>query len=164
MDSVASYLSSNEIDMHGKLTVLPVPVMEIIPEDNLFVNPDNGQKITHTDKWMNYDSQEADDVVSWYNEVIKNKPGTFTIKGCVTDNNGDPENGVLVEAGLEGVDYKNVYTHFDLTDKNGFYKIDGLTKGKRIVMVKKNLLSDSILTSEIVEIKENITVNFKFDK
>lgn len=44
--------------------------------------------------------------------------------------------GILVESGMKGVDYKGIYTHFSITDSTGAYKIEGLTGGKRIVMVK----------------------------
>ncbi len=136
IDSVASYLSSNQIDTHGKLTILSVPIAQIIPPDELFANPDNEKKITHTDKWMNYDSPKADEVVQWYKDVIKNKPGTFCIHGTVTSKKGRPMKGILVESGMKGVDYKGIYTHFSITDSTGAYKIEGLTGGKRIVMVK----------------------------
>jgi len=139
MDSVASYLSSTQIDTLGKLTVLSVPIAQIIPPDELFVNPDNGNKITHTDKWMNYDSPKADEVVQWYKDVINNKPGTYCIHGTVTNKNGRPMKGVLVETGMKGVDYKGIYTHFSITDSNGAYKIEGLTRGKRIVMVRDKI-------------------------
>ena len=95
-----------------------------------------GQKITHTDKWMNYDSPTADEVVNWYKYVIKNKPGTFSISGIVSDKKGKPLPGRMVETGFQNVDYKGVYIHYSITDNKGFYRIEGLCKGKRIVMVK----------------------------
>jgi len=162
IDSVASYLSSNQIDTYGKLTILSVPVTQIIPQDELFVNRD-GKKITHTDKWMNYDSQEADNVVQWYKDVIKNKPGTFSISGVVIDKTGNPVSSIIVESGFQGVDYKGVYTHFSITDSKGFYRIEGLTKGKRIVMVKDKT-GANLLKIEKVNLQRDIKLNFRIKK
>jgi hypothetical protein len=159
MDSLANFLSSTQINTFGKLTVLSVPVGQIIPPDELFVNPDNGEIITHTDKWMNYDSPMADEVVQWYRDVIKNKPGTYGIHGTVTHKNGRPMKGIIVETGMKGVDYKGIYTHFSITDSNGAYKIDGLTKGKRFVMVKdKN--GAKLVRSKKVDLPFDEVLNF----
>jgi len=159
MDSLANYLSSTQINTFGELTVLSVPVVQIIPPDELFVNPDNGEKITHTDKWMNYDSPMADEVVQWYKDVIKNKPGTYCIHGTVTNKNGRPMKGVIVETGMRGVDYKGIYTHFSVTDSNGAYKIDGLTKGKRILMVKDKT-GAKLVQSKKVDLQFDEVLNF----
>ena len=159
MDSLANYLSSTQINTFGELTVLSVPVVQIIPPDELFVNPDNGEKITHTDKWMNYDSPMADEVVQWYKDVIKNKHGTYCIHGTVTNKNGRPMKGVIVETGMKGVDYKGIYTHFSVTDSNGAYKIDGLTKGKRILMVKDKT-GAKLVRSKKVDLPFDEVLNF----
>ena len=159
MDSLANYLSSTQINTFGELTVLSVPVVQIIPPDDLFVNPDNGEKITHTDKWMNYDSPMADEVVQWYKDVIKNKHGTYCIHGTVTNKNGRPMKGVIVETGMKGVDYKGIYTHFSVTDSNGAYKIDGLTKGKRILMVKDKT-GAKLVRSKKVDLPFDEVLNF----
>jgi len=159
MDKLASYLSSNEIDTFGKLTVLSVPITEIIPENDLFVHPEKGQKITHTDKWMNYESPEADQVINWYRTVIKNKPGTFSISGTVSDSQGNRVSGVMVETGLKGVDYNGIYTHFSITDHNGFYKLEGLTKGKRILMLREQQ-KGNLLKSKGVSLNNDKIVKF----
>jgi len=159
MDSVASYLSSTRINTLGKLRVLSVPVAQIIPPEKLFVNPDKGQKITHTDKWMNYDSPEADEVVQWYKDVIKNKPGTYCIHGTVSNKRGKPMKGVLVETGKKGVDYKGIYTHFSITDSKGAYKLEGLTGGKRIVMVKEKIGAKQF-QSKKVDLQFDEVLNF----
>ena len=159
MHSVASYLSSMQIDILGELTILSVPIVQIIPPGELFVNPDNGKKISHTDKWMNYDSPKADEVVQWYKNVIKNKPGTYGIHGTVSHKNGRPMKGVLVETGMKGVDYKGIYTHFSITDSKGAYKIEGLTKGKRIVMVKDNI-GAPLVRSKKVDLQSDEVLNF----
>lgn len=159
IDSLANYLSSTQINTLGKLTVLSVPVMQIIPPDELFVNPDNGIKITHTDKWMNYDSPIADEVVQWYKDVIKNKPGTYCIHGTVTNKNERPMKGVIVETGMIGVDYKGIYTHFSVTDSNGAYKIEALTNGKRVVMVKDKT-GAKLVRSKKVDLQFDEVLNF----
>lgn len=163
MDSLASYLSSMQIDIYGKLTILSVPIAQIIPPDELFVNPDNGKKITHTDKWMNYDSPEADEVVQWYKDVIKNKPGTYCIHGTVNNKIGKPMKGVLVETGMKGVDYKGIYTHFSITDSKGDYKIEGLTGGKRFVMVKDSI-GVKLAPSKKVDLQFDEMLNFSVEE
>ncbi len=159
MDSLVNYLASKQIDTLGKLTILTVPIAQIIPPDELFVNPDNGKKITHTDKWMNYDSPEADEVVKWYKDVIKNKPGTYSIHGRVTNKSGKPLEGVLVETGMQGLAYNGIYTHFSITDSNGAYKIEGLTRGNRIVMLRDHIGSKLVL-SKMVDLKFDELLNF----
>jgi hypothetical protein len=163
MDSLASYLSSNQIGTLGKLTILSVPIAQIIPPDDLFINPENGEKVTHTDKWMNYDSPIADKVVQWYQDVIKNKPGTYCIHGRVTNEEGRPMKGILVETGIRGVDYKGIYTHFSITDSTGGYKIEGLTKGKRMVMVKDRT-GVNLVQSKKVDLQSDEVLNFSVNE
>lgn len=163
MDNVASYLSSNGIDTFGKLTVLSVPIKEIIPENELFGHPEKGQKITHTDKWMNYDSPEADLVIKWYKNVIKNKPGTYSISGRVTDSKNNPVPGVLVETGFQGVDYKGSCTHLDITNNNGEYQIRGLIKGERFINVIPQKVSNKIVKTQNISLYENSTVDMVVD-
>jgi hypothetical protein len=159
MDSLTNYLLSTQINRLGELMILPVPVGQIIPPEELFVNPVNGEKITHTDKWMNYDSPLADQVVQWYKDVIKNKPGTCCIHGTVTGGDGRPLKGVIVETGKNGVDYKGIYTHFSVTDSTGAYKIDGLTKGERLVMLKDKT-GTKLVQSKKVDLQFDELVNF----
>jgi hypothetical protein len=162
MDSLANYLSSTQIDTLGKLTLLSVPVGQIIPKEELFVNPANGEKITHTDKWMNYDSPTADQVVEWYKNVIKNKPGTYCIHGTVRGRNGRPMKGLVVESGKTGVDYKGTYTHFSVTDSMGVYNMDGLTKGERVVMLKDKT-GASLARPKKVDLQFDVELNFSLE-
>ena len=163
MDSVAGYLSLNRINNFGKLKILSVPINQIIPKQDLFVNPTNGKLITHTDKWMNYESLEADVVIKWYKNVIKNKPGTYSISGRVTDSKNNPVMGVLVEAGLQGVDYKGSCTHFDLTNNNGEYQISGIIKGERFINVIPQKDSNKIVKTQNISLYENSTVDMVVD-
>jgi len=163
MDSVAGYLSLNRINNFGKLKILSVPINQIIPKQDLFVNPTNGKLITHTDNWMNYESSEADLVIKWYKNVIKNKPGTYSISGRVTDSKNNPVMGVLVEAGLQGVDYKGSCTHFDLTNNNGEYQISGIIKGERFVNVIPQKDSNKIVKTQNISLYENSKVDMVVD-
>ena len=67
--------------------------------------------------------------------------------------------GVLVETGMKGVDYKGIYTHFSITDSKGAYKIEGLTRGKRIVMVKDNI-GAPLVRSKKVDLQSDEVLNF----
>jgi hypothetical protein len=160
MDSVAEYLSLNRINKLGKIKILSVPIKQIIPKQELFVNPKNGKLITHTDKWMNYNSPEADTVLNWYKNVIKNKPGTYSISGTVTDSEGNAVPGVLVETGFQGVDYKGACTHFDLTNSDGKYEISGIINGERFINIIPQNVSNTVLKSQNVLLYENRTVDF----
>ena len=159
MDSVASYISINHIDTMGELTILSVPIKQIIPEDELFIHPNNASKVTHTDKWMNYDSPESDCVVKWYKEVIKNKPGTFSISGTVTDNNGSPVTDAIVETGFLGVDYKNACTHFTITDSSGWYELKGIIPGNRFINVTSKDETGKVLNTKTISLSMNSKVD-----
>jgi hypothetical protein len=159
MDSVAGYLSLNRINNFGKLKILSVPINQIIPKQDLFVNPTNGKLITHTDNWMNYRSPEADLVIKWYKNVIKNKPGTYSISGRVTDSKNNPVTGVLVETGFQGLDYNGSCTHFDLTNNDGEYQIRGLIKGERFINVIPQKVSNRIIKTQNISLYENSTVD-----
>ena len=67
--------------------------------------------------------------------------------------------GVIVETGMIGVDYKGIYTHFSVTDSNGAYKIEGLTKGKRFVMVKDSIRA-KLVRSKKVDLQFDEVLNF----
>ncbi len=164
MDSVASYISINHIDTMGKLTILSVPIKQIIPENELFIHPNNASKVTHTDKWMNYDSPEANHVIKWYKEVIINKPGTYSISGTITDYEGSPVTGVIVETGFQGVDYKNACTHFVVTDSSGWYDLKGIIQGNRFINVKSKGETGKILGTETISLSKDSKVDIIVDR
>lgn len=151
---VSEYIYSHELDRYGEFTLLPVDVGGIIPEGIP----------SHTDTWLNYDSQEADKVIDWFRHVIEEKPGTYAIQGTVKFPDGTPVQDALVETGVQGVDHKGVYTHFAITDESGSYKIDGLTRGKRIVMLKDQQQPADIFQSKTVVLKRDRTLNFRITK
>lgn len=163
MKSLTSYLLSNHINTFGKLKILSIPVEQIIPKQDLFVSPENGKLITHTDKWINYDSPEADTVINWYKNVIKNKPGTYSISGTVRDSKGNVVPGVIVETGLQGVDYKGACTHFNLTNHDGEYQISGIIQGERFLKVIPQNVSNKILKIQNVSLYENSRVDIVVD-
>lgn len=68
----------------------------------------------------------------WLKEVLKEKPGTHSISGNVTDENGNPIEGVRIQSG---------YTHFTYTDRNGTYLLQGLIDSHRTVSASKDLYS-----------------------
>ena len=158
IDSVASYLYMNYLDTLALLTPTQIPITSIVPIEDRF----NGS-VTHTDKWMNYDSEEADFVVNWYKNVIATKPGTYTISGTVTDATGEPVKGVIVESGFEGVDYKGTYTHFAITDSQGHYEIKGLVTGNRVVRLTKAIAPYTLLEDKTLLLDGHKVVNFIAD-
>ena len=141
-----------------------MPVKQIIPEDELFVNPENGSKVTHADKWMNYESRDAIFVVNWYKSIIKNKPGTFSISGIVSDNNGRPLTGALVETGFLGVDYNDACTHFTITDSSGWYELKGIVPGKRFINVVSEEEAGKILKTKDISLSENFKLDIIVDE
>ncbi len=163
MDSVVSYFSLNQINRLCKLKILSVPIQQIIPQKDLFISPKNGKLITHTDKWMNYASPEVDKVINWYKNVIKNKPGTYSISGTVTDSKGNPVPGVFVETGFQGVDYRGTCTHFDLTNKDGKFQIRGIIEGERFLNVIPQNVPNKIAKTQNVSLYENSTVDIVVD-
>jgi hypothetical protein len=91
--------------------------------------------------------------------VIVEYTGTYCIHGTVTRKDGMPMRGVLVETGMSGVDYKGIYTHFSITDTKGAYRIEGLTKGERLVMVKDSN-GVKTLQSKKVDLQADEVLNF----
>ena len=153
-NSVSDYIYSNNLNRYGEFTLIPVDVGNIVPQGIP----------SHTDNWLNYDSPEADKVVDWFRHVIEQKPGTYSLQGTVKFTDGSPVPGLLVETGIQGVDYKGVYTHFTLTDENGFYKIEGLTSGKRFILLREKQQPADILKSKNVVLRKDKTVDFSIKK
>jgi hypothetical protein len=152
--TVSDYIYSNKLDDFGEFTLVPVDVGNIVPEG---IN-------SHTDTWLNYDSPEAGMVVDWFRHVIEKKPGTYSIQGTVKFSDGSPVQNAIVETGIQGVDYKGIYTHFAIANENGFYRIEGLTRGTRFVMLKDKQQQYQILKSNTVVLSKDKTVNFSIGK
>lgn len=163
IDSVVNYISVTGIDTMAKMTFLSVPIGQIIPEDELFVNPVTGKKVTHTDKWMNYDSPESDSVINWYKNVIREKPGTYAISGTVSDKQGNSLPGLIVETGLQGIDSKATCTHFAITDSAGKYELKGIIPGERFLRVTQKKLRNTVLYTQKITLHKNSEADIRID-
>ncbi len=85
--------------------------------------------IGHTDTWIQNGSSNADLPVQtqlrqWMAQVIETHPGTYSISGTVTDAQGNPVAGVLIQSGA---------THWITTDANGNFTLPGLINGARVL-------------------------------
>ena len=122
-----------------KYNVFSVPA--IIPEISSEFVPHR-----HTDKWLLYESMQADLVYDWFLETIKSKPNTYSVSGVVRNSKGKPLKGVMVESGR---------THYSITNKKGEYSIEGLTSGIREVTVLDKG-KDSVRLSQEVHLVSDI--------
>ena len=87
--------------------------------------------IGHTDLWIQNGSSVFDQPVQqqlrqWMGQVLQTHPGTYSISGTVTDAQGQPVAGALVQSGA---------THWVSTDANGNYTLPGLITGARSLSI-----------------------------
>lgn len=107
IESPENYLLGTGIDM----TNLPI---RTLPFSN------------HTDQWTMRPIQLRRDTRAWLEQVLANRPGTYSIGGRVTNANGTPVPGVRIQSG---------YTHFTYTGPDGTYVLAGLIDSTRTVSV-----------------------------
>jgi len=95
----------------------------------------------HNDAWVLRDTPVRQALRRWVEDVLKNRPGVYSVSGRVTDINGRPLSGVYIRSG---------YIHSTLTDKNGRYKLEGLTAFEhKVTAIKEGYLftpSERIVT------------------
>jgi hypothetical protein len=116
---IKKYLSSGGYQSMAEFTHLRPPIRRIIPGI-----PTSKVISTHTDQWMLYPSEATETVIKWFNDVRMRKPGTFTIRGRITDVQGNPIEGVIVDSGR---------THFAISVADGRYEMPGLISGRRTI-------------------------------
>lgn len=80
--------------------------------------------LNHNDAWTLRPCPARDALRKWVSNVLKTRPGTFSIQGRVTDRNGQPLADVRIESG---------FNHFTFTDAKGFYDLRGLVGGRHAV-------------------------------
>lgn len=114
---IRDYLEGDKLTSFGQFSYLAPQIDQIIPG---IPTPDVAHP--HTDKWLLYPSPDTETALSWFAEVLANKPGTFTIAGTVRDATGQPLADIVVNSGP---------THFAVTDQNGWYQLKGLRAGPR---------------------------------
>ncbi len=122
------------LDSCGMMTFIKPDIYEAIEGMNL--------PHSHTDRWLLSQKEDAQKVFSWFQDALANDYGVFTLSGMVKDKNGNGVEGVIVDAG--GV-------HFGLSDKRGYYKIDGLISSTRTIRLVKEDSKDSYT----IELKQN---------
>jgi hypothetical protein len=102
--------------------------------------------------WAERPVQLRRDIRAWLQQVVANRPGTYSISGQVTDTaTGLPLAGVQILSGV---------THFTYTDANGNYTLAGLINSNRTVTPS---LAGYTFTSQSVTVSgANVTnVNFQ---
>lgn len=88
----------------------------------------------------------------WLQKVIQAKPGTFSIRGSIIDEQGHPMAGVRVESGP---------THFTCSDEAGNYKLEGLVGKSRAVTTAKSGYSFTP-TVQHVDLDEHVSKSVQF--
>lgn len=83
----------------------------------------------HTSELLLSRLDDAQFVFNWFNDVMQGKFGVYSVSGKVTDENGRPVAGAIVEGG--GV-------HFAVTDSSGYYKFEALPQGERTLYLSEN--------------------------
>ena len=135
------YIEEYRLDTLANITFNLVSVSSIVPGIPSAFIPHS-----HTDKWLLYESLNANLVYDWFLETIKSKPNTYSVKGVVRDLAGRPLSGIIVESGR---------THFAITNENGAYYLEGLISGNRKISIfdKEN---ESIRLSRDIYLDSNI--------
>lgn len=123
--TVRKYIEGQHLDKFGEVAFNDFLVQSIIEDI-----PNKYVPHAHTDKWMLWDSHYKNKVISWFREVIKNKPGTYSVSGTVRDVQGKPIEGAVIESGR---------SHFSTTDKQGRYKLEGLIRGNRHIIINPDM-------------------------
>ena len=80
----------------------------------------------HNDAWVLRDISARKQVRDWVADVLKNRPGTHSVRGRVTDARGHGLAGVRVESGE---------THWTVTGPDGSYTVPSLVSGPRTVRI-----------------------------
>ena len=84
--------------------------------------------LKHTDRFLDTDSLIRREMRAWMADVLKHRPGTWTVRGRVMDAQGNGVPGVRVQCGS---------WHWAMTDGEGRYQLPGLTPGRRVLTAQK---------------------------
>ncbi|PWJ54078.1 carboxypeptidase family protein [Dyadobacter jejuensis] len=116
-----NYIEENSFDSLANIRYNWFSMRKVIPHI-----PSEAVPHSHTDKWLLYDSEYAETVYNWFLETIQSKPNTYSISGVIRNSKGKPLKGVVVESST---------THFAISNKDGEYRLEGLTAGPKKVTV-----------------------------
>ena len=84
--------------------------------------------LRHTDRFLETDSPIRREMREWIADVLKRRPGTWTVRGRVVDRSGRGIPGVRVQCG---------HWHWSLTDAEGCYATQSLVRGSRPLSATK---------------------------
>ena len=84
--------------------------------------------LKHTDRFIEQDSPIRREMRAWMEDVLKKRPGTCSVNGCVVDSLGKGISGVRVQCGS---------WRWSVTDAEGQYRIPSLVRGRRQLVATK---------------------------
>jgi len=96
--------------------------------------------LAHTDRWIEQDCPVRREMRAWMAGVLKDRPGTHTLRGRVVDPEGRAIAGVRVQCGT---------WHWAVTDADGGYTIPSLTPGRRRLVASKPGLAFAPAVQEV---------------
>ena len=83
----------------------------------------------HNDAWALRDTPARRALRSWLKRILKTRPGTHAVRGCVNTADGRPLGHVRIMSG---------YSHFTYTGQNGRFVLSGLTDSVHTVAASQN--------------------------
>ena len=102
----------------------------------------------HVDVQYLEDSQATIESRQWLRQVVKDRPGTYSISGRVTDKK---------DHGLANVRIQSGPTHFTYTNEKGHYELKSLIKGDRVVAATKDGLRLNPTEYKVTITDQNLT-------
>jgi len=106
--------------------------------------------LEHTDRFLDTDSPIRREMREWIADVLKRRPGTWTVRGRVVDAAGKGVADVAVQCGT---------WHYVLTDPEGRFAIASLTPGVRTLTASKSGMTFTIPNPEITVADCDVEVN-----
>jgi predicted esterase len=107
------------------------------------------ESLKHTDRFLEMDSPIRREMRQWIADVLKRRPGTWTVRGRVVDRAGRGIPGVRVQCG---------HWHWSLTDAEGCYAIPALVSGCRSLVATKSGWQLALFPGEVTVEGQDVTV------
>ena len=105
--------------------------------------------LKHTDRFLETDSPIRREMREWIADVLKRRPGTWTVRGRAVDRSGRGIPGVRVQCGN---------WHWSLTDAEGRYAIPSLVSGRRPLVATKSGWQFAPFPGEVTVERKDVTV------